>query len=295
MKPIAILATILLMGACSGALAWLLRRTIHRSLAPQRIPENRTPDDLGLAFRTVRIPTENGKSLFGWFVPTTGTGPKPAVMVLHGWGGNAEVMLPLAAPLHEAGFSCLFIDARCHGASDEDNFASMPRFAEDAGHAVDWLRGQPEIDSHHVAVCGHSVGAGAVLLAASRRSDIAAVVSLAAFAHPAAMMRRWLEGKKIPYYPIGWLILRYVERVIGHRFDDIAPLNTIGKLRCPTLLIHGTEDQTVPLAEAQAIYAARTGDDVQLKVIAGSHDDFSDLEEEVSALVAFLQERVTTG
>jgi dipeptidyl aminopeptidase/acylaminoacyl peptidase len=109
------------------------------------------------------------------------------------------------------------------------------------------------------------------------------------------MMRRWLEGKKIPDYPVGWLILRYVERGIGHRFDDIAPLNTIGKLRCPTLLIHGAEDETVPLAEAQAIYAARAGDHVELKVIAGSHDDFSDLAEEVSALVAFLQERVATG
>lgn len=283
-----------LIGAFSCALVWLLRQTIHRSLAPQRIPEKCTPGDLGLAFRNVCIPTENGKSLFGWFIPATGTGAKPAVMVLHGWGGNAEMMLPLARPLHEAGFSSLFIDARCHGASDEDSFASMPRFAEDAGHAVDWLRRQAEIDNRHVAVCGHSVGAGALLLAASRRSDIAAVVSVAAFAHPAAMMQRWLKVEKIPHRPIGWLILRYVERVIGHRFDDIAPVNTIGRVRCPTLLIHGAEDETVPLSEAQAIHAARDGDHVELKIIAGSHDDFSDLENEVSALVTFLQESISS-
>lgn len=287
------MTAILLIGACGGGLLiWLLRRTIHRSLAPQRVPEHRTPADIGLTFRTVRIATENHKSLFGWFVPAAGTGPKPAVMVIHGWGGNAEVMLPLAAPLHDAGFSTLFIDARCHGASDEDSFASLPRFAEDAAHGVDWLRNQAEVDRRRIAVFGHSVGAGAVLLAASRRPDIAAVVSLAAFAHPAAMMRRWLDGKKVPYRPIGWLILRYVEWVIGHRFDDIAPVNTIGKVACPTLLIHGEEDEMVPLAEAQAIHASRMGNHVKLKTIAGSHDDFSDLAQEISALVTFLQENV---
>lgn len=285
-------ATLLISACGGGLLVWLLRRAIYRSLAPERIPESRTPADLGLAFHTVRIPTENGKSLFGWFVPAAGTGAKPAVMVLHGWSGNAEVMLPLAAPLHEAGFSGLFIDARCHGASDEDSFASLPRFAEDAEHAIDWLRSQTEVDRRQIAVFGHSVGAGAALLAASRRSDIAAVVSLAAFAHPAAMMRRWLESKNVPYRPIGWLLLRYVERVIGHRFNDIAPLNTIKNVGCPTLLIHGAEDETVPQAEAQAIYAARSGAHVELKIIAGSHDDFSDLEREISALVAFLQENV---
>lgn len=283
----------ILISLCSvGLLVWLTRRTVHRSLAPKRVPELRTPSDLGLEYRDVFMVTENAKSLFGWFVPAEGSGPRPVVAVVHGWGGNAEMMLPLAQPLHEAGFSVLFFDARCHGASDEDSFASLPRFAEDVDHALEWLRAQPENDSRSIALFGHSVGAGAVLLAASRRADIAAVVSLAAFSHPVAMMRRWMTAKGIPYRPVGWLLLRYIERVIGHRFDDIAPLNTIGKVRCPTLLLHGSADETVPLAEAEAIHAARSGDHVELKVIAGSHDDFSDLEREVPALVDFLSRQV---
>lgn len=287
------MTSIILASLCGGGLlAWLLRRTVHRSLAPERVVERRTPAALGLGFRDVRIPTENGKSLFGWLIPAAGGGRSPAVAILHGWGGNAEMMLPLARPLHEAGFSVLLFDARCHGGSDEDTFASLPRFAEDAEHAVDWLRGQAEIDPGRIAVFGHSVGAGAALLVASRRADLAAVASLAAFAHPVAMMRRWLAAKRIPYLPMGWLLLRYVERVIGRRFDDIAPVNTIGRVRCPTLLIHGALDETVPLMEAEAIHAARAGDHVELKVIAGSHDDFRDLEQEIPALVEFLSRAV---
>lgn len=272
-------------------LGWLLRRRLHRALAPERMPERRSPADLGLAFREVSIPTQNGKSLFGWFISAGEARQAPAVVVLHGWGGNAESMLPLAPPLQEAGFAILLIDARCHGRSDEDSFASMPRFAEDLERALDWLGHQPEVDPRRIALIGHSVGAAAALLAASRRDDIAAVASLAAFAHPEPMMRRWLAAKGIPHRPFGWLILRYVESVIGHRFDDIAPVATIRKLRCPVLLVHGDADATVPVAEARAIHAAaRSCEQVELRIVPGGHDDYDDMERELPNLVGFLSE-----
>jgi len=265
-----------------------LRWAIHHSLAPERIRETRTPGEVGLNHLDVTIPTENGKVLFGWFIPANLDRRAPAVVLLHGWGGNAETLLPLARPLHEAGFATLFIDARCHGRSDEDSFASMPRFAEDLGHAIDWLKHRGAIDQQAIAAIGHSVGAAASLLAASRRDDIASVLSIAAFTHPVVVMRRWFSTKGIPYMPVGWLMLRYVEWVIGHRFDDIAPINTIRRVHCPTLLVHGGADNTVPVSEAHAIYAARTGDHVQLKVVAGSHDDYADLDQELPVLLDFL-------
>ncbi|MDP2133154.1 MAG: alpha/beta fold hydrolase [Sulfuritalea sp.] len=278
---------LLVLIATIGLLA-ALRRAIHRSLAPERVIEARTPADVGLQYQDATIATENGKSLFGWFIPAKRSGRSPAAVALHGWGGNAETLLPLAPPLHEAGFALLLIDARCHGKSDEDSFVSMPRFGEDLGHAIDWLMCREDIDPHAIAAIGHSVGAGAVLLAASRRADLVAVVSIAAFTHPVTMMRRWFASKGIPYRPVGWLMLRYVEWVIGHRFDDIAPVNTIRRVACPTLLVHGADDTTVPVSEAHAIHAARSGDQVQLKVVAGSHDDYTDLGRELPVLVEFL-------
>lgn len=280
--------TWILGGVAFVVLLAVLRWAIHRSLAPDRVVESRTPAKVGLQHLDVAISTENGKSLFGWFVPANREGKVPTVILLHGWGGNAETMLPLAYPLYEAGFAVLLIDVRCHGRSDEDSFSSMPRFAEDLGHTIDWLKRRADVDPKAIAAIGHSVGAAASLLAASRRDDIAAVVSIAAFTHPVAMMRRWFAGKGIPYVPVGWLMLRYIEWVISHRFDDIAPINTIRRVRCPTLVVHGGEDGTVPVSEAHAIHAARSGDHVRLKVVAGSHDDYADLDRELPVLVDFL-------
>lgn len=272
---------VVLLGGCG---LWLINQGIRRALAAPRIRERGRPE--GLPWREVSVPARNGKRLFGWFIPARGCGP--ALVIMHGWGGNAEMMLPLAAPLHAAGYSLLLVDARCHGRSDDDSFASLPRFAEDIESALDWLGGQPEIDHRCLGLVGHSVGAGAALLAASRRPDVRAVVSLAAFAHPAAMMKRWLASKRVPYWPFGAYVLAYVQRVIGHRFADIAPCNTIARVPCPVLLVHGSEDETVPMAEAVQIHAARASDAVELLLVPGSHDDYGDIGRQFAAVRDFL-------
>lgn len=282
---------------------------IRKGLAAPRAPHHTDPGALGLAFETLRIGTENGRSLHAWFIPAPGRGagadavasavvaadeaaaqpaPVPAVVVMHGWGGNAALMLPLARPLHEAGYATLFVDARCHGASDDDSFASLPRFAEDAEHAFAWLAAQPAVDAARIALLGHSVGAGAVLFAASRTPQVAAVVSVAAFSHPAAMMRRWLAAKHIPEKPVGRYILDYVQKTIGHRFDDIAPVTTIARIHRPVLLVHGADDAVVPIDEALQIYAMRGDTPVELMTVSGDHESFADLEHHMGQLVAFL-------
>lgn len=260
---------------------WLIRK----GLAAPRLRETGCP--AGPHWQTVQLPTVRGKFLHAWYLPAATAGA-PALVVMHGWGSNAEAMLPLQAPLQEAGYGVLFLDARCHGMSDGDNFASLPRFAEDIEAGLAWLAVQPGVDAAALGVIGHSVGAGAALLVASRRPSLRAVVSLAAFAHPALMMRRWLAAKHIPYWPIGAYILAYVQRVIGARFDDIAPTTRIARIRCPVLLIHGASDDTVPIAEAEAILAARGEAQVELLIVPGNHEHFGEAEQHWPKLHAFL-------
>ena len=80
----ATVATLLLIIAAMTAAFPLIVRIGFR--AP-RIIEQGSPEQHGLVYREVSIPTENGKRLFAWFVPPPATGPAPAVAVLHGWGG----------------------------------------------------------------------------------------------------------------------------------------------------------------------------------------------------------------
>lgn len=257
--------------------------------APRRI-EQGNPGRYGLPCEEVSVTTVDGKKLFAWWLPVTE--PAPSVVMLHGWGGNAELMLPLAVPVSRAGLNVLLVDARNHGRSDAASFSSLPRFAEDAGAAVDWVKARSRDPAQRIVLLGHSVGAGAVLLEASRRDDITAVISIAAFAHPEWMMRRYLEQFRVPGLFRPW-ILRYVEWVIGHRFDDIAPLNTVCHVRCPVLLVHGTADTTVPVSDAQAIMAHCPDNAIEfLLVDKGTHDSVEEVERHAARLLDFLQHSI---
>jgi uncharacterized protein len=272
-----------------------LRHLLHTVLAPAINLIGARPTDHGLLAQAVSIPGANGINLFAWFVPSLCREPCPTIVLLHGWGGNASNLLPAARALHFAGYAVLLLEARNHGRSDRVDHSSLPRFAEDLDSAIDWLSAQVCVDTERIVAMGHSVGGAAVLLSASRRTDLLALVSVGAFAHPEQLMRRWFSTRGVPYWPLGWLLNRYLERVIGARFDDIAPVNTLTKASCPILLIHGRQDSIVPIEDARLIWQQRGGTDVTLIECEGTHDKFENVEEVTRCIVAFLQPRVNAG
>jgi dipeptidyl aminopeptidase/acylaminoacyl peptidase len=183
----------------------------------------------------------------------------------------------------------LLPESRNHGRSSRQGHSSLPRFAEDLEHALDWLALQPGVDPRRLAALGHSVGAAAVLLVASRRPGLAAAVSVSAFAHPEQVMRRWLAAYRVPYWPLGWLVNRYVESVIGARFDHIAPLATLRKAQCPVLLLHGAQDATVPLADAQQLIQHKGRTRATLLALDGTHEGFADPAQAGRSVLDFLR------
>jgi pimeloyl-ACP methyl ester carboxylesterase len=275
---------------------WALRRLAHhailRGLRAPRLGHDRGAGEHGFAadrVQEVRIPGPRGRQLFGWLVlpPQAAQRPLPAVLVMHGWGANAAVMWPVVPPLHEAGFAVVLIDARCHGRSDDESFTSMPRFAEDIAAGLAWLRRQPEIAPDRLALLGHSVGAAAALLHASRHHDVRAVVSLSSFAHPREVMRRFMAEKRVPYPVLGWYVMRHVQRVIGVSFDDIAPLATLARLQCPALLVHGRNDTVVPVSDGQRLLAISSR--ARLLLVDGDHDLRDALAPHAQTLIDFLR------
>lgn len=265
-----------------------LRYWMNAVLAPVAMPMGPQPDEHGLAAQAVRIPAAQGLQLFGWFIGSTRFGPQPAAVLLHGWGGNASNLLPAAQALHRAGYAVLLVESRNHGRSDSDDHSSLPRFAEDLDSAIDWLTAQEGVDASRLVAMGHSVGAAAALLSASRRSDLRAVVSVSSFAHPEQLMQRWFAARRVPYWPLGWLVNRYLERVIGARFDDIAPVNTLAKASCPILLVHGLQDATVPISDARRIFQHRSSTQATLLECNGTHEAFDDLHAVIRQILAFL-------
>lgn len=256
-----------------------------------KIDINADPATYGLPFSDVLIPTVNNKQLHGWFIPARGCRgdqQAPTLIVMHGWGANSEMMLPLADPFYHAGYALLIVNARNHGRSERDARSSAPHFAEDLESALDWLLQQPNVDRTKIGLIGHSNGAAASLLVASRRKEIAAVVSLASFAHPERVMRRYLESKSVPFVPLGWYALGYIQRITGSRFSDIAPEKRMAEIDCPVLIAHGIDDPTVPVNEAHRLHAESRKETTRLLLVEGTHEDYEGLKQRVGEVLDFV-------
>ena len=258
-----------------------------------RVEAKRTPKSLAVPFEDVSFPTANARTLHGWWMPA-GTTRRAAVVLVHGWGRNAERMLPYVAILRPLGVHLLAFDARNHGGSERDGHASMKKFSEDIRAAVAFLAARSDVDAERLGVLGLSIGGSAAIHAAAHDPRIRAVVTVGAFAHPRDAMLEMGFGS-FWLAPARPLLFRFMEWRVGATFDDLAPERQIARVGGRVLVVHGEGDAVVPVHHAHRLARAARGR-VDLLVLPGrGHSDIH-LDPDVPArLTAFLAEALTAG
>ncbi len=237
-------------------------------------PPQIMPTDLGLPFESVDVPSGD-LTLPGWFIPARGGEPGPGVALIHGWESARDRLLPMAVFLHAAGFHCLAIDVRGHGANAAESLPiTAGEFGSDALAAFLALDARPEVTSG--AVAGHSMGAIGAILAAAAEPRIAAVVATSAPADPWRLTRQTFRLARLPFpgviaWPLAWLTTRVYLRPRGHRVGEISASAALRMIDRPILLVHGSEDPVVPVAHLRrlAAIAESAGRDVRVLTIEG--------------------------
>lgn len=131
-----------------------------------------TAEKIVLPERIVRF--QSGElTLQGKLVSPRGAGPFPVAVVVHGSGNESAVdtyFHPYLFASH--GIATFVYDKRGTGRSEGDYLQNFHVLADDVLAAVEWLRGQPEIDPRHIHLVGYSQGGWIAPLAASRTEGI---------------------------------------------------------------------------------------------------------------------------
>jgi dipeptidyl aminopeptidase/acylaminoacyl peptidase len=252
----------------------------------------KTPGEYAIPFESVRYPTENKKMLHGWWIPAPKDKTETVgnLILIHGWNRNVGRMMPYIKELHPAGYNLLVFDSRNHGSSDSDEFSSMPKFAEDIIASINYLENIRKIDLKKLGLIGLSMGGAAAIYAASKDDRIKKAITVGAFAHPAVVMKREIQKKHIPYFPVIWMFFKYVQYKIGISFEEIAPINNIGKVKAQLLLIHGEKDDVVLIKDAISMEKAANKETVELCIISDKgHSDCHEGAEFWNRIKAFLK------
>jgi alpha-beta hydrolase superfamily lysophospholipase len=248
------------LAAAPFAFAWRFAHVYRvRAGFPKPHPPVVTPDQLGLPFEEVTVEAP-GATLPGWFIPARGGAPGPGVALVHGWESARDRTLPNAIFLHAAGFHCLTIDVRGHGANPPETLPiSAGEFGLDALATFEALLARPEVTSG--AVVGHSMGAIGAILAAAADARVAAVVATSGPADPLRLTRQTFRLARLPIpdviaYPLAWLTTRVYLAPRGHRVPEVSATTAIARYRGPILLAHGADDAVVPASHLERLAVA---------------------------------------
>ena len=194
----------------------------------------------------VMVPTDGG-SIATLHLPN----PRAAVTVLYAHG-NAEDLghaAPLLEELRRAGFAVLAFDYRGYGAS-----TGGPPSTEGATrdmeavyqHAVRTLRVAPS----RIVLYGRSVGSGPA-------TELAARVPVGGLVLESAFVSTFRVLTKVPLLP----------------FDRFPNLRHLRQVRCPVLIIHGTEDEVIPVSHGRRLYEVAAEPKEALWIEGAHHND----------------------
>ena len=249
----------------------------QRAGYPRPRPPSVDPAAVGMPFEDVVITSPGTDGLPGWFIPARAGEPGPGVVLVHGWESARDRTLPIAEFLVAAGFHCLTMDVRGHGANAPETLpVSAGEFGTDALAAFEALIARPEVTDG--AIAGHSLGGIGALLAGAADDRVKAVVATSAPAEPSLLTRQTFRLAHLPIpepvaTPLAWLTTRVYLRPRGHQVRAISAAASLTAHDRPVLLIHGTADDIVPPVHLGRLLAAaeRAGRPVESLVIEEGH------------------------
>jgi hypothetical protein len=228
-----------------------------------------TPLAVGLSYEDVHLTAADGVKVHGWWVPAAN--PRGAVMLMHGNAGNISHRLGYLSMFKRLGYSVLLFDYRGYGKSgghpDEEGTY------RDADAAWRHVTGERKVPAADIVMVGESLGGG--------------VATWLALKYPPRALVLASTFKSVPdlgaqIYP--WLPVRLLATV---KYDNLARMRDI---QVPILITHSREDDVVPFAHAEALFAAAQ-QPKELLVLAGGHNDgfLFTRAEWIAAVGAFLE------
>ncbi len=180
----------------------------------------------------------------GAYLPKNQDGPLPAVVALHGAGGNVSGMERYASALAAEGFAVYvlhYFDRTGTESADKPTIVrNFPLWMKTLWDAISFVETQPQVDRERLALLGFSLGAYLSLANSAIDPRVKAVVE-------------FFGGMPREMH----LFMRRL---------------------CPVLILHGEADQTIPVEEAYQLQKLleKKGIPYEIKIYPGAGHGFED-------------------
>jgi fermentation-respiration switch protein FrsA (DUF1100 family) len=219
-----------------------------------------TPAEFGLQYEEVRFGGPDGQLLHGWYIPNgrpANFGKEPLFLWFHGNAGHIGHRLGQLRLLHEhIGGSHFLFDYQGFGLSQGK--PTIPGIIRDGREALMFAQKRGWTQGRQVVYFGESLGC-AVVLSLALEGAPHFVILTAPFYSLKAM-------GKIRVPPLAFLVEH-----------DLNNARLVGQLGTPLLILHGTEDRTVPFQQGCDLYELAPQPKTFYRVEGGGHTNLHEV------------------
>ena len=222
-------------------------------------------------------------------MPTTNVDKCPLCLMFHGFTGNIEEdhILAITTAMNQAGVATLRVDLYGHGKSGgEFKNHNLYKWLNNIMAVTDYAKKLDFVTDMYI--CGHSQGGLAVTLAAAMEKDLfKALIPLSPAyiipdgARAGRLLGYQIDPDKIPDELEAW------DRVLSGNYVRVAQTIDVAKAikdyKGKVLIVHGDEDETIPVEVAKK--AAAEFYDCQLEIINGADHCYVNQEDEAAEIV----------
>ena len=201
------------------------------------------PDRPGI----LKIPTGDGQRIAAVYLLNPSA--TYTFLLSHGNAEDLGSVMPLLAGLRDLGFSVFAYDYRGYGRSE--GTPSEPRVYADIDAAFEHLVHELRVRPERIVAHGRSLGAGAAVDLAARRPLAGLVLE-----SPFLSAFRVMTG--IALFPV----------------DKFRNSAKIGRVTCPVLIMHGEDDEIVPVWHGRRLFDLAPEPKMLVTVPGAHHNDF---------------------
>ncbi|WP_250434569.1 alpha/beta hydrolase [Hanstruepera flava] len=194
--------------------------------------------------------------------------PQGVILYFHGNAGNLSRWGNIAQYFTDYNYDVFVMDYRTYGKST--GTLNEEALYQDAQFCYNYLKKQ--YGESDIVLYGRSLGTGIATYMASKNNPKRLILETPYYSLAD------VAKKRFPIFP--------VKPLLSYTFPSYS---FISGLKCPVLIVHGTEDRVVPMSSAEKLYkASNVKNTIFIKVKGASHHNLIDFPEYHQAIKSFL-------
>jgi alpha-beta hydrolase superfamily lysophospholipase len=224
-----------------------------------------SPDDLNLDFSDVRVNTNDGIQLKGWYV-NSGEKNSNTILILHDLNESKFMYLDQLKQFHDRGFNVCVFDQRAHGNSGGQEYTPGLPAIEDVRLIVDSVLKFEE--TSNLVIMGTGIGAAIALQYSVYDDRCAGLILQSPFNKYENYLDRysWMKWKTMRkvWYPV---FKRKAESLLQYPVKELDLTEIAFYISIPTLFIIGSGNEIEMTSEALQLFDASSAEKKELFLV----------------------------